>query len=232
MLKKQRPLIGVTDATKRNQLAFGMLCLAVIIAGGKPVRIDGNRRDIGYDIQGLVLGGGTDIFPDHYGQSPKDNYEYDHKRDAVEVYWAERAYEENIPTLGVCRGCQLMNVVRGGTLHLAVSQAYQSAIYPEGWHNRILFRKNMIVQSDTQLHGILRCNTVSINSLHSQSIDKPGEGIVISARERNGIVQAIEDNKRDFFIGVQFHPEYLVYRQDMRRLFRSLIKNAAMRIIA
>ena len=66
-----------------------------------------------------------------------------------------------------------------------------------------------------------------VNAIHSQAIDRLGAGLTVSAREPNGVIQGIEDPSQPFWIGVQFHPEFLIYRAPFRRLFRALVEAAA-----
>jgi putative glutamine amidotransferase len=68
-----------------------------------------------------------------------------------------------------------------------------------------------------------------VNAIHSQAIDRLGVGLTVSAREANGVIQAIEDPAPRFWLGVQFHPEFLIYRAPFRRLFKALVEAAAAR---
>ena len=180
-------------------------------------------------INGVIIGGGQDIFPMLYDATPKQGYAYDRARDALEISVAEQAAHDNIPALGICRGAQLMNVVRGGALHADVSAEYEDAAYPNGLWGKIFFRKCIYLGENTLVRRIFEVEALEVNSLHKQAIKSLGDGLRISAKERNGVVQAIEDDSLTFFLGVQFHPELLVYRDDIRRLFEKLVEAAAMR---
>lgn len=180
-------------------------------------------------VNGVIIGGGQDIFPMLYDATPKQGYAYDRERDALEISVAQQARRDDIPTLGICRGAQLINVVRGGALHADVSAEYEDAAYPNGVWGKIFFRKCVYLGENTLLRRIFEVEALEVNSLHKQAIKSLGDGLRISAQEKNGVVQAIEDESLAFFLGVQFHPELLVYRNDVRRLFEKFIEAAAAR---
>lgn len=230
-MAKNRPVIGITKPDKEDNFAYACIWLGVMLAGGQPKLISHNTKNAQTAlIDGLILGGGKDIFPGRYNHPPKEKYVYDEDRDALEVLWAERAMAENIPALGICRGAQLMNVVTGGTLHADVKSAYRDADYPDGLFHKIFYRKTINIDEQTLLSKILGVDEVKVNSLHKQAIAGLGKNIKVIASEKNGVVQAISHTKENFFLGVQFHPEFLLYRKDMRKIFKALIKSALKRM--
>jgi putative glutamine amidotransferase len=221
-----KPLIGVTRPDRRAFFSYLCVWLAVTLAGGRTQRLTPSdpRKDIAVD--GLIIGGGTDIFPTLFNHLPKKSYLYDHLRDEMEIWWERRAEELKIPVLGICRGAQLMNVARGGGLHLDVRKAYKNADYPQGFLRHLFFRKKIKIVADSLLGAAFGRPEARVNSIHSQSISKQGEHVRVVAREENGVIQAIEDPSLPFFLGVQFHPEFLIYRADCRRLFRRFVDAA------
>lgn len=223
----RKPVIGITKPDNEDLLAFGAFWLAVKLAGGAPLVL--SASDDGYknaNIDGLLLGGGKDVFPGLYNQSPKEEYQYDEARDAMEVFWAERAREEGIPALGICRGAQLLNVVCGGTLHMNVSEAYDDAHYPDGLLHNALYRKVVNVEPEGLLYKITKRSRLNVNSIHKQAIAEIGEGLEVNAVENNGVVQAIADQSHPFFLGIQFHPEFLIHRRVFRKIFEALVQAA------
>lgn len=224
--KGHRPLIGVTGPAEKGRIPFLCVSLAVWMAGGRVLRLTPEKPHHDTDLDGLVICGGTDIHPSLYDEITKINYVYDRDRDALEVHWLKRAEEQDWPVLGICRGAQLLNVLRGGNLHMDIRQAFEEADYPTHLLANIFFRKTMHIVSGTLLHRLWGKRTSRVNSLHSQSINRLGRGLVVGARERNGIIQAVEDARKPFVLGVQFHPEYLIYRKSVRRLFASLVAEA------
>ena len=147
----------------------------------------------------------------------------------MEINWLKRAEKENIPVFGICRGAQLMNVIRGGTLHPDISKVYEEAKYPTSLLAKIFFRKTIVIEPDTLFAKLFGDSPRRVNSMHTQSVKGLGTSLIQSAAENNGVIQAIEDPGREFFLGVQFHPELLLYRQSLRALFAGLVKAARKR---
>lgn len=224
-----RPVIGITKPDHEGNFAYGFIWLSIWLAGGKPLKITPRNAKAVSGVQGLILGGGKDVFPALFQDEPepKENYTYDHERDEMELYWLRRAENEEIPILGICRGAQLMNVAGGGKLHLDVSSAYKKANYPASWLSYVFYRKKITIQNGSLLHRILDRTIVRVNSIHKQSISTVAPGLVVTAREDNGVIQAIEKPGHDFYLGVQFHPEFLIYKKIFRQLFRKLIDQSA-----
>ena len=146
----------------------------------------------------------------------------DNERDLLEKSLITRGLTENKPILGICRGMQLINVVRGGTLTRDLS----------GFHGEtpgvrsLLPVKKVRLQPDSQLARIFAATTLRVNALHNQAVATPGHLLRLSGREPNGIIQAIEATDT-WCIGVQWHPEYLPQKNVQQRLFRALIRAAA-----
>jgi putative glutamine amidotransferase len=225
--KSKRPLIGITKPEARPlNLPYYALWFSVWLAGGKPIVLTPGKPVMPEHIDGLLLGGGTDIFPGLFMKEPKAGYHYDHPRDKMEMKWLRLADDEKIPVLAICRGAQLMNVVRKGNLHMDIEKVYEKAVYPNHLLGYLFFRKQIHIQKDSILFDLFEKETAYVNSLHRQSIADVGEELEVTARETNGIVQAIERKGHPFYLGVQFHPELLIYRKVFRNLFRRFINTA------
>ena len=147
----------------------------------------------------------------------------DHARDELELALLAQADEDGAPVLGICRGAQLMNVFRGGTLHRDLSSFYVERSNP--W--TVFPRKWITVEPASRLAGALGVTRCPVNSLHRQAVDDLGGPLAAVAQEDNGVVQAVEDATRAFFVGVQWHPEYLPQRPEQRSLFRAFVDEAA-----
>lgn len=221
-----RPLIGVTKPTRGDNLAFLCICFGVWLAGGRPVRLTAHAPRTQERIAGLVLGGGADLFPGLYSIAPQTGYAYDRLRDDMEIEWARRALAERVPVLGICRGAQLMNVIAGGTLHLEVRKAYKDIDYPSTVLGHIFYRKTVMLAPGSQLARAIGASSARVNSIHKQAIDRVGDGLAVTAVERNGVVQAIEGAGARFYLGVQFHPEFLLHRRKFRGVFRRFVQAA------
>lgn len=222
-----RPLIGVTKPDKGDLASFWAAGLALRLSGARVVAIRARapREDLALD--GLLLGGGSDVHPVLFEASPKLDYAYDLSREDMEIEWLRRARAADLPTLGVCRGAQLMNVAAGGALHMDLAETFSDTRYPTHWLEQAWFRKSVRIERGSRLSAIVGEADLRVNSVHSQAVERLGAGLTISGRETNGAVQAIEDTSRRFWLGVQFHPEFLFYRRRFRAIFQAFVAAAA-----
>ena len=186
---------------------YGDYARAVVRAGGIPVWIPVDTPLSILDrLDGLLLSGGDDIDPAAYGQAPHPELgDASEQRDTYERELFDRALEIDLPTLGICRGAQLMNVHLGGSLH----QHVPSHTGWDGAVDAILHR--VAFTTDSVLRGVYGAE-IAVNSLHHQGIDDLGEGVTAVGYTvggpDDGLVEAIEiDDKRA--IAVQWHPELL-----------------------
>jgi putative glutamine amidotransferase len=146
----------------------------------------------------------------------------DAARDALEMRLIGEAVSRRLPVLGICRGAQLMNVHFGGTLHRGLAGFYKED--PET--RTILPQKRIVLTPGSRLGRLLDDDVRRVNALHRQAIDRLGRGLRVAARDRNGIVQAIEHEALPFVLGVQWHPEYLPQVPQQRALFKALVAHA------
>jgi putative glutamine amidotransferase len=144
-------------------------------------------------------------------------------RDELEMRLIDDAVRKRLPILGICRGEQLINVYFGGSLLQRLAGLYIED--PEV--RTILPRKRIVVEGGSCLAGVLGPRPVRVNALHRQAIDRLGRGMRVAARDRNGIVQAIEHASLPMVIGVQWHPEYLPQMPQQRAIFGRLVRVAA-----
>jgi putative glutamine amidotransferase len=220
-------LIGVTKPDRGGVAAFWAARLALALAGARTRALTADTPGETLALDGLMLAGGSDVHPSLFRAAPKASYPYDRKREAMELAWLRRAWAEDLPTLGVCRGAQLMNVAAGGTLHLDMAKTFPQTRYPSHWLEQIHFRKRVVLEPGSRLAAIVGGDQLHVNSIHSQAVSHLGEDLRVSARETNGAIQAIEAPSRRFWLGVQFHPEFLIYRRRCLRIFRAFVDAAA-----
>lgn len=210
--------IGVTGNSRRFAPSWVCTRLAVRLAGARAVRISVRHNPEPAPLDGLIIGGGDDISPEHYGGDLTARVKPDPERDRLEIRWIEWALERDIPMLGICRGEQLINVVLGGNLH--------QDIRPIRYHtyNRptLLPRKKVLLQADSRVTEICGKSELRVNSLHSQAISDPAATLRVVGRDLDGIIQAVEANDSRVIVGVQWHPEYLIYLPSQLALFRWL----------
>jgi len=226
--ERKRPVIGITKPESGDTLAFLAMKFAVWLAGGDPVKVTARAPREPHTIDGLIFGGGADVYPKRYQAQPKPGYRYDLARGDMEASWALAARRHELPVLGVCRGAQMLNVLAGGTLHRDLSEFKHGRARTA--FERFFQRFEVRVRKRSHLADLTECpSTMRVNAIHSQAIDRLGAGLTVSAREPNGVIQAIEDRAHTFWIGAQFHPEFLIYRTPFRRLFKALVEAARKR---
>ncbi|SDN69855.1 putative glutamine amidotransferase [Halomonas shengliensis] len=220
----RRPLIGITTSDRKSQIAWLFDWFAVWRHGGRPRRLS-PARPWPDTLDGLIIGGGDDIQAHLYDAEVQLDVRVDPQRDELELELLETFIPRGTPVLGICRGAQLINVHLGGTLDPDIYTSH------EGLKRRrtVLPRKTVDIVADSRLHRILRVSWCRINSLHHQAVSRAGRGIAIVARDRDGLVQGIESRDHDFLIGVQWHPEWLIFNRPQQRLIRALVKAAAQR---
>jgi len=157
-------------------------------------------------VDGLILAGGRDIDPATYGAERVEATDEPHTlRDAFEIALAQRAMERDIPLLGVCRGMQLMNIARGGTLvqDLPAHLGHRRTIGTfDGNDHPVRLEPGSLAAraAGEEHHGTL--------SHHHQGIERVGDGLAVSGwSDDDGLPEALEDPELRFALGVQWHPE-------------------------
>lgn len=210
-----RPLVVVTGPHRRLRFAWWATHFMLWLQGVRAVYLTSRSSYPVGPISGIVIGGGNDIEPEHYGETRSAERFYDPERDIFEMSMIRRAMKDNIPMLGICRGAQLINVVFGGSLLLDIRA--QRRLTP----NMNTTRPVKWVQLDrnSRLHQHVQLSRIKVNSLHRQAIGQVGDGLTVIGRDDDGFVQAVEGNF-GFLLGVQWHPEYLPYMPSQRRLFQ------------
>jgi putative glutamine amidotransferase len=192
--------------------------LALARAGARAVRLVSGSPPPAEPLAGLVIGGGDDIGAEIYGGQVLPDVRIDPERDRLELHLLEAALPARLPVLGICRGSQMINVALGGTLNSDIHEIYTHA--PR--MRTVLPRKTVHIENASRLYDIMRCDPCRVNALHHQSVDRLGRGLAVVARDESGIVQAVEDAGMPFLLGVQWHPELLVWKRPQQRLFSAL----------
>ena len=240
-----RPLIGVTTSEvrkaesvtptpegepPRREMALGLTYLrAIEAAGGLPVVIPplppGAVESILAHLDGICLSGGPDVDPGTYGEdSHPELGPTEPDLDLAELVVARTADALGLPILAICRGAQVMNIARGGSLHQHVPELdgaighRQADPGEEPTHTAT-------IDPESRLADVLGTDTVEVNSFHHQAVAKLGEGLRAVAWAEDGLVEGIEDPERDFLIGVQWHAETLDHAPEGAALFRRFVES-------
>ncbi|MDD7908943.1 gamma-glutamyl-gamma-aminobutyrate hydrolase family protein [Pseudovibrio exalbescens] len=225
----KRPPIGITTSKKSGRTLWVFSWLAVFLAGGRPVKLMPGSEKRMSTCDGFLITGGSDINPDLYGHKNTGSHFLDHPRDQLELSVVKHASAENKPLLGICRGAQMINVARSGTLHQNARDIYEGFQPTESLLAKVFSRRFIEVEPATLVarafKGDLRPR---VNSLHRQSVQTLGRGLQVSARDALGMVQALESEpgQGQFVLGVQWHPELILYRPSSLRMFRALVRAA------
>ncbi len=225
----RKPRIGINTSTGRSAKGALLYQLdkryvdCVKAAGGVPVimpffdsRVD--AADYLAELDGVVFIGGEDIDPKRWGakRHPKASL-MDPLREASDFAALEAALDADKPTLGVCLGCQELNVAAGGSLHQHLPDVSKQK-HNGGASHRI------VVQKASRLAVILGVRPGPVLSFHHQAIDQVGRGLVASAHAEDGIVEAVEHPSKRFVVAVQWHPERMTGAGE---LFDALVKESA-----
>ena len=189
--------------------------------GADPHKIEewlqGNR------IQGLVLAGGGDVDPQLYGQPTMESSQVNRLRDDFEIALIKVAIERDLPILGICRGCQILNVARGGSLqNLSNNEEAADLHFNINGHP-------VDLAEGSRISGIVRTNRIArVNSFHRQAVDRLGQNLRITATGPHNIVEAIEStNPNDpWMVAVQWHPEMYVDNVKQEALLLTFVQEA------
>lgn len=183
-------------------------------------------------LDGLLLPGGIDIHPSNYQEEAHAALrETDVQLDELELRLARWALREDIPTLGICRGLQLLNVALGGTLHQDLASEGVGSLRHANWDlqpNKVIH--SVQVEPGSRMEEVLGVQELAVNSLHHQAIKEPGKGISVSGRSEDNIIELMELPGRSFVMAVQCHPEELYTEQPVwARLFSAFINECIKR---
>lgn len=208
--------IAVTGPEKRFKFGWWAAKLSLRLCGVKAKYYTASSRLNDLHCHGIVIGGGDDIDPQHYGLTGDAGASYDVARDAFELKMLRSALKKNIPILGICRGAQLINVALGGTLYqdirpLRKNTPNRNSIFPMKYAN---------LTPDTNFQKVFSQERIHINSLHNQAMQRVANALDVVARDDDNFVQGVTSTEHKI-IGVQWHPEYLPYLKHQRALFRN-----------
>jgi putative glutamine amidotransferase len=220
---RRSPLVALTATTEiirgASRVRVNQAYTDALVACGVVPLVVPPIADIGLaarvldGVVGLVLTGGEDVAPSLFGASPHPATNAPHDpRDACEIALAREARRRGIPTLAICRGIQLVNVAFGGTLIQDIPSELPSALShdPGGARDQRVHR--VCIDRDSALHRIVGAVEIDTNSFHHQALDEVAEGLRVTARTDDGVIEAVESTDPVWWmIGVQWHPEELTH---------------------
>jgi putative glutamine amidotransferase len=234
-----KPLIGITTTQSKTVHGQPTVMLmqsyikAVIQAGGVPVLIPSLIAEDGWDVvysrlDGILFSGGGDIGLEFSPGEPHPRIdEVDLQRDAIELTMIKTAASDGKPFLGICRGCQVLNVALGGTLYTHLVDQLPNALdhsYPGNM--RTVLVHEVKIEEGTHIAEIFAEPILKVNSLHHQGLKDIPSSLRVAGQAPDGLVEAIEIPDHPFGLAVQWHPEWLTDQESTRNLFRKFVETA------
>ena len=238
-----RPVIGITCSLTASAIGDSMYTLerniiardyasAIEHAGGTPLLIPhvGDLECIDQYLgvlDGLVLSGGGDVDPLLFGQEPHRNIgSVDRVRDEMELQLTQKALNQDLPILAICRGIQMLNIAAGGTIYqdIAAEMPQPTLCHSQtgaGWYAS----HTIDLLPETRLLQIIGSPTIRVNSFHHQAVRDVAEDFIITAKAKDNVIEAIESPTHRFALGVQCHPEMMWERHpEALNLFAAFLK--------
>ena len=250
--EKMRPLIGIPTSPFKHSYSeitpvnidkeefdyFWLLSVltekivsCVRAAGGVPLLLTATRdaqeiKAAASKLDGFVFAGGSDIAPAFYGEEDRGTISPDLDRDSFELALCREALEKNRPLLGICRGCQLLNVALGGSL----IQDLPDVKDDWGLHRRPDIVRGYVHDVKITVPTLFpnnRGETMKVNSMHHQAVGRLAKQAEAAARTEDGIIEAIGAPAYKYAVGVQWHPECLAEDDGVQAdIFRAVVAKA------
>lgn len=231
-----KPLIGIScsyDAKDGRFFLAEAYVKSIIKAGGMPVILPGAEgiKNVGAyldSLKGILLAGGGDVDPSYFNEDPHPGLgEITPERDRFEIMLVKAALRRNLPVLGICRGIQVMNVACGGTIiqHIPaeIKKPHKHSQSAPRWYST----HKVFVEKSSILGQIVKTGSMKVNSFHHQSVRDPAPGFRVSGKSSDEVIEAVENPNYPFLVGVQWHPECMVEKDEKSRLLFAGFVNAA-----
>lgn len=235
-MTSKKPLIALTPNfnTEREEPYMRPTYLkAIRAAGGIPLilPLDLEEEDLIQLVDtcdGFLFTGGPDIHPFYFGEETQEHCsKVCLRRDRMELALLKLVMKAEKPVLGICRGIQLLNVALGGDLYQDIPSQFPQdfPIAHTQPFDYVIPSHKVEVLPDTLLARLTGCQTLQVNSMHHQACRRLAPGLTACGHASGGLIEAIEKPDYPFFLGVQWHPEYL-WEQDpsMRAIFEAFVK--------
>ena len=222
------PLIAITPCSKVPDYEE-----SVRRAGGEVRELNratDSPAEVVKGVQGLLLTGGGDVLPSIYGATPHASFDpAEPGRDEYEIALVRLALEKDLPIFAICRGVQLLNVARGGTLIQHIPDEVGTTVEHRLKEPRFAIAHDVWIESRSLLERLMgerfqAGEACPVNSRHHQAPKDLGEGLIAAATAPDGVIEAIEDPNRRFCLGVQWHPENFWRTGEFRTLFEAFVQ--------
>ena len=235
-----KPLIGISTNQSANNYNQPTVMLmqsyinAVMLAGGVPVLIPSMIHEDGWDalyarLDGVLFSGGGDIALERFSGEPHPRIDdVDLQRDSVEFKMLDAAATDGKPFLGICRGCQVVNVALGGTLYTHIRDQLPNALdhsYPGNM--RTVLVHEVKIEEGSRIAEVMGEPILKVNSLHHQGLKDIAPSLRVTGHAPDGLVEAVELPDHPFGIAVQWHPEWLTDQVPTQNLFKKFVEAAS-----
>ena len=194
-------------------------------------RASDRPADVIQSVDGVLLAGGGDVLPSIYGEAAHPTYSAaEPGRDDYELELARRAVEADLPLLAICRGVQVLNVARGGSLVQDIQEEIGVTVNHVQRDSPVTIAHEIWISEGSLLARLMRerldGDSCPVNSRHHQAPKVLGDGLAVSATAPDGVIEAIEDSSRRFCLGVQWHPENFYRTGEFRPIFEGFVEAA------
>lgn len=219
-----RPLIGITSSVEIDGASFTISqdnVQAIKQAGGLPIILpnlteEDEINEYVQTVDGLYLTGGYDVNPMEFGEEP---HQYlgtvTPKRDIFEIEMIHKMLELKKPILGVCRGCQILNIAVGGDMYQDIYGQIDEELLQHAQKAPTAHGSHFVnVLKGSLLHQLTGLEKLSVNSRHHQANRKVIDTFQVSGKANDGIIEAIESTEQPFVLGLQWHPENMAMKND------------------
>lgn len=218
-----KPIIGITpsfDLDKKNYFLSVDNISAIKRTGGISIILSYTSSEkieiLANKIDGLYLTGGGDIAPTLYNQEPHPKLgDVSPFRDVFEYLMTKKMLQLNKPILGVCRGCQILNVACGGSMYQDIYSQFEGQLLQHEqkapvWHGTHFVR----IKEGSLLYKLIGTTKIRVNSRHHQAIHNIGKHLKVCARASDDVTESIEGVDSQFVLGLQWHPENMLTNDD------------------
>lgn len=241
-MQNKKPVIALTpyhNVEKDEPYMRPAYLKAIRAAGGIPVILpleisEVDLKQLLDQVDGILFTGGPDVHPFHFGEETQRYCgNVSAKRDAMELMLLRLAMEMKKPILGICRGVQLLNIGLGGDIYQDIPSQFEETFpiahtQPFGYE---IPSHTVTVVKGTLLSAIAPGEVIRVNSMHHQAVRCVAPGLIASGYAPGGLIEAIEMPGYPFFLGVQWHPEYLWEQDDAARKIFEHFVNASQGIL-
>jgi putative glutamine amidotransferase len=231
--------IPVQDAERRRYVLGRNYVRSLIACGAVPLLLPTSLdstawRELYAYADGVLLSGGGDVQPALFGEAKHEaTSDVDPERDRVEIDLARWALDDDRPLFAICRGIQVVNVALGGSLIQDIPSQHGDRIEHRGGaigaaRDQVLHE--VCIEPGSRIAAVFGPGNVGVNSFHHQAIKVLGDGLIVTSRSSDGIIESVERPDRRYFLGVQWHPEEMsAGRDDMHALFQSFVQASSNR---